>query len=53
LISVWVSVLFFLIGLGIVPVFGIYGAMIMLVGARIMMAVWGLFFYKKYAADTF
>lgn len=53
LISVWVSVLFFLIGLGIVPAFGIYGAVIMLVGARIMMAVWGLFFYKKYAADTF
>lgn len=53
LISVWVSVFFFLIGLGIVPVFGIYGAMIMLVGARIMMAVCGLFFYKKYAADIF
>ena len=53
LISVWVSVLFFLIGLGIIPVFEIYGAIIMLVGARIMMAVWGLFFYKKYAVDTF
>ena len=52
-VSVWSSILFFLLGLGAVPVFGIYGAVIMLVGARIVMAVGGFFFYKKYVADTF
>ena len=53
LISVWVSVLFFLIGLSIVPAFEIYGAVIMLVGARIVMAIWGFFAYRKYAEGIF
>ncbi len=53
LISVWSSILFFLLGLMLVPTLGIYGALMMLIGARILMAVGGVFFYKKYAADTF
>lgn len=53
LISVWVSVLFFLIGLSIVPVFGIYGAVVMLVGARVVMAVWGFLAYRKCAEKIF
>lgn len=51
LIATWTSGLFFLLGLGIVPTFGIYGAVIMLVGARVIMATWGFFFYRKYAAN--
>lgn len=53
LISVWVSVLFFLIGLSIVPASGIYGAVIMLVGARVVMAVWGCLAYRKCAEKIF
>lgn len=46
-ISVTVSLVFFVIGLFAVPHYGIYGSVLMLVGARFVMALWGWVAYVK------
>lgn len=46
-ISFYTSLLFFVTGIFLVHVYGIYGAMLMLLGARMVMALWGLLAYIK------
>jgi PST family polysaccharide transporter len=47
--ALYVSIVFFIIALCLVPLLGIYGSCITIVGARVSMALYYGFFYKKYA----
>lgn len=46
-ISVLVSIIFFALGLVLVPVYGVYGAIGMVVGARLSMAISGWWGFKR------
>lgn len=50
-ISLYTSIVFFMLALVLIPAFGIFGAIIVLIGARTSMALLQLCYYFKYRSD--